>query len=156
MLISLPSIDFGIKAFADANSSSNIIDDKDSEAIDGDTTKPNEGTQKSGDKFNDNKTISDSINTDGIPTTTSDNAYVDNKTKYHIIDSKLPKITPTWGYYTRVRNMDVPNNYTSIDSINTGSTLLGLSGFYLKDFTLVQVNTETTKVESSLTTVSIL
>ncbi|CAI2624719.1 hypothetical protein AKUA2103_02270 [Apilactobacillus kunkeei] len=134
MLISLPSIDFGIKAFADANSSSNIIDDKDSEAIDGDTTKPNEGTQKSGDKFNDNKTISDSINTDGIPTTTSDNAYVDNKTKYHIIDSKLPKITPTWGNYTRVRNMDVPNNYTSIDSINTGSTTFRTKWFLPEGF----------------------
>ncbi|MGQ2282679.1 hypothetical protein [Apilactobacillus kunkeei] len=134
MLISLPSIDFGIKAFADAKSSSNIIDDKNPEAIDGDSTKPNEGTQKTGDKFNDNKTISDSINTDGIPTTTSDNAYVDNKTKYHIIDSKIPKITPTWGNYTRVRNMDVPNNYTSIDSINTGSTTFRTKWFLPEGF----------------------
>lgn len=134
MLISLPSIDFGIKVSADANSSSNIIDDKDPEAIDGDASKPNEGTQKTGDKFNDNKTISDSINTDGIATTTSDNAYVDNNTKYHIIDTKLPKMTPTWGNYTHVRNMDVPSNYTSIDSINTGSTTFKTKWFLPEGF----------------------
>ncbi|KPN83925.1 hypothetical protein [Apilactobacillus kunkeei] len=134
MLVSLPSIDFGIKVSADANSSSNIIDDKDPEAIDGDATKPNEGTQKSGDQFNDNKTISDSINTDGIATTTSDNAYVDNNTKYHIIDTKLPNITPTWGNYTRVRDMDVPSNYTSIDSINTGSTTFKTKWFLPEGF----------------------
>lgn len=134
MLISLPSIDFGIKVSADANSSSNIIDDKDPEAIDGDASRPNEGTQKTGDKFNDNKTISDSINTDGIATTTSDNAYVDNNTKYHIIDTKLPKMTPTWGNYTHVRNMDVPSNYTSIDSINTGSTTFKTKWFLPEGF----------------------
>ncbi|WP_041152793.1 hypothetical protein [Apilactobacillus kunkeei] len=134
MLISLPSIDFGIKVSADANSSSNIIDDKDPEAIDGDASKPNEGTQKTGDKFNDNKTISDSINTDGIATTTSDNAYVDNNTKYHIIDTKLPKMTPTWGNYTHVRNMDVPSNYTSVDSINTGSTTFKTKWFLPEGF----------------------
>lgn len=134
MLISLPSIDFGIKVSADANSSSNIIDDKDPEAIDGDASKPNEGTQKIGDEFNDNKTISDSINTDGIATTTSDNAYVDNNTKYHIIDTKLPKMTPTWGNYTHVRNMDVPSNYTSIDSINTGSTTFKTKWFLPEGF----------------------
>lgn len=134
MLISLPSIDFGIKVSADANSSSNIIDDKDPEAIDGDASRPNEGTQKTGDKFNDNKTISDSINTDGIATTTSDNAYVDNNTKYHIIDTKLPKMTPTWGNYTHVRNMDVPSNYTSIDSVNTGSTTFKTKWFLPEGF----------------------
>lgn len=134
MLISLPSIDFGIKVSADANNSSNVIDDKDSESIDGDASKPNEGTQKTGDKFNDNKTISDSINTDGIATTTSDNAYVDNNTKYYIIDTKLPKMTPTWGNYTHVRNMDVPSNYTSIDSINTGSTTFKTKWFLPEGF----------------------
>lgn len=134
MLISLPSIDFGIKVSADANNSSNVIDDKDSESIDGDAAKPNEGTQKTGDKFNDNKTISDSINTDGIATTTSENAYVDSKTNYHIIDTKLPKITPTWGNYTHVRNMDVPSNYTSIDSINTGSTTFKTKWFLPEGF----------------------
>ncbi|WP_220729943.1 hypothetical protein [Apilactobacillus zhangqiuensis] len=135
MLISLPSIDFGIKVSADANNSSNIIDDKDPESIDGDTAKPNEGTQKTGDKFNDNKTISDSIDTNGVPTTTTDNAYVDNSsTNYHVIDSSLPKITPTWGNYTRVRNMAMPSNYTSIDSINTGSLTFKTKWFLPEGF----------------------
>ncbi|WKN28269.1 hypothetical protein MUB42_03345 [Apilactobacillus kunkeei] len=135
MLISLPSIDFGIKVSADANNSSNIIDDKDPESIDGDTAKPNEGTQKTGDKFNDNKTISDSIDTNGVPTTTTANAYVDNSsTNYHVIDSSLPKITPTWGNYTRVRNMAMPSNYTSIDSINTGSLTFKTKWFLPEGF----------------------
>ncbi len=135
MLISLPSIDFGIKVSADANNSSNIIDDKDPESIDGDTAKPNEGTQKTGDKFNDNKTISDSIDTNGVPTTTTDNAYVDNNsTNYHVIDTSLPKITPTWGNYTRVRNMAMPSNYTSIDSINTGSLTFKTKWFLPEGF----------------------
>lgn len=134
MLISLPSIDFGIKVSADANNSLNVIDDKDPESIDGDAAKPNEGTQKTGDKFNDNKTISDSINTDGIATTTSENAYVDNNTNYHIIDTQLPKITPTWGNYTHVRNMSAPSNYTSIDSINTGATTFKTKWFLPEGF----------------------
>ena len=134
MLMSLPSIDFGIKASADAHSASNIIDDKDPESIDGDT-KPNEGTQKTGDKFNDNKTISDSIDTNGIPTTTTENAYVDNSNaNYHVIDTKIPKINATWGNYTRVRNMAVPSNYTSIDSVNTGSTTFKTKWFLPEGF----------------------
>lgn len=139
MLISLPSFDFGIMVSADTTSKSTIIDDKDAESIDS-AKKPTDGAQKAGDTFNDNKTISDTIDTNGIPNTTVSNAYVDNNsnTDYHLIDSKLPKIKPVWGNYARVHNMNVPSQISSIDSINTGAVTFKTKWFLPTGFHVSQ------------------